>query len=546
MIKLNYFINLIKEDNIEKIHLTLCNGFEETRSDILGKCLEEAVREKKEKIFYLLSVSWIIQISRDLCDEDPFIPYSPDNQPAYLTGFAAQLVNSFWEKLFLFYKNIQKILLSEEAKSTNISPELLKSLLKDAIHNKNSSNFEISLGNEQLILILFKNVVKRNDRGCLEIMINSKRVVYIAEIFPIILKSDLEDKFEIFKRMTNIQQFKHINILEILRTAIYRQVSTDSLTKILPLYRFSAPEKRVELCNAMLLNPSLELFLLGVELKLYELTEESAIFSMKKIYNLPYLNDLMSKFTDIYKTALEKLPFTISFRVKDGLLSPKHLGIICSHPLFQDDRKYLNMFFMIFFKPRNFFNLANSPKLIALLDVFWNELSKSPNLLGLSQEVLNAAILCLLKDFSSKSAVTYCKIIGIFLRNGYILNGFTIPKEFLIRNNEKSKVQQALIELLLDCADQKQFNDYILKTTDINNVMPLKSMARWFIRNRIRRPFEKNLKIMINSRSLPFSLESLISLEKETTSFENSISEIITKENGISKTIDKEKSIRKD
>lgn len=51
---------------------------------------------------------------------------------------------------------------------------------------------------------------------------------------------------------------------------------------------------------------------------------------------------------------------------------------------------------------------------------------------------------------------------------------------------------------------------------------------------------------MINSRSLPFSLESLISLEKETTSFENSISEIITKENGISKTIDKEKSIRKD
>ncbi|CAD5117072.1 unnamed protein product [Dimorphilus gyrociliatus] len=526
MIKLDYLLNLIKEDNIESLHLILCNGLEDTSSDILGKCLQESAREKREKIFYLLSVSWIIQISRNLCDEDPFIPHSPDNQPAYLSEFAEQLINNFQERLFFFYRIVQKTLMTKEPNSSNISQELLKSLLKDAIHDKNSDNLENSFGNEQLILILFKNVVKRNDRGCLEIMINSKRVVYIAEIFPIILKSDLEDKFDIFKRMTDIQQFKHINVLAILRNAIYRQVKIDVLKKILPLYRFSAPEKRVELCNAMLLNSSLDLFLYGVGLNLYEFTEESAIFSIKTP-NLPYLKGLMYKFTNVYKTALEKLPFTISFRVTYGLISPQHLGVICSHPLFQDDRRYLNMFFLIFFKPRNFFNLAiySSSRLIALLEAFWIELENSSDLLGLSQEVLNSAVLCLLKDFSCPNAITYSRIISVFLQNGYLLNGFSIPKEYLDRNNEKSKIQQSLLNLLLESADQRQYNEFMLKSDGINTIMSLKSMTRWLLRNLIKRPFKVNLKRMIKSRHLPFSLESIIALEKEANCFESLVSQ---------------------
>lgn len=514
MSEVKILMNLVKSNDVKGLHLFICDKIDVIDTETIIICLEEAAKEGRENIFYYLFVSWIIHICLVGWIKSPFFYSFPDE---YLEEYATEMTNKLGDWFRVLYVNLGGICrIKEKMKvASRFTKEQILFIFKRAINDQTANHLEELIYRERLLLILLKNIVKRKDKECLEILINSKKIICTGEALYIIINSQLEDRYDIIKKIITNQNVKKVSVLNILRNVIFRSISPENLIKILPFYRYNDKDTRAELRNIILTCAPFQVFRYGIELSLFDLPEDVTISNLDKYHQS--LNIMMGSYELIHNASIEDNENNVQIQ-KPRLLSPANLKIIFSY--IRGEKNYLNSFLIIIFEGKYYTTLVNDYKeeFRKFLELLLIKLENSNNLLELSQEVLNSITSAILEDPFSSYKNIYIKLINIIIQRGYVINDFEITDEFL-RLNPKNIFQLNLIKLLLEISSQKQYNNLNMKIIGNNNIMSLKAMSRWIIKRKIGRPFEKNLNYLMDNESLPFSFRQILSVEKELDNF---------------------------
>ncbi|CAD5117081.1 DgyrCDS5897 [Dimorphilus gyrociliatus] len=442
---------------------------------IFERYLKEAIRDNRPKVFEFLVIECLFHLHK--------------------TG-----INFLRSSLKLFYINIgHDIIEFDRPKMLEIWEERTQNLL-----------FKERFLVEKLLRI----AAQLNRRECFEILVNFTGLERNYMVFSLIMNSKFEGKIqfmdELLSRFEDEDQLNQHIVMACLNT----EASINDIKQALQLLRMEKLDKKYLSYYVMRCDRH-DLLQHVLDIGLIDFSEEDARQSI--CFPCKFLDYLLSRFPDIYKSYFTTI---LSCHVMKNILpESSSLLAISQHPQFSGNQFHRNLFFELLFRHASISLLRpnerlNSPK---WLHSFCVLLDKSEEFGGFPRRIIDFAFnslmmasLCLHERFR----LYFSRLISTLVYYGYTFTFLELPRRFfdLIKEDE---IYGKTLELLIETSGQFNFNYLLKESTGRCRLMTLRAMAIRTIREKIKRPFQKNLKNLVKICNIPFSVENLINPAKQ-------------------------------
>lgn len=362
--------------------------------------------------------------------------------------------------------------------------------------------------------------VSNNQRSCFDFLLNEYDGFFGQDTYATILDSEFCDKYKILRGLlTSISSYQTKMILKIFSLSIKREVCLEGLKEIIPFDQLSNSAIQ-HLCKVAISSNRLDFLKFCINDRKCDLSDELIHSTLNLSSDLQFFDRFPRRYRRYFEKKLVLKKDTLGLEELKVLTNPSILLSLMKTKEFDDWQYFKNIIFKYLFVREGLILDSKIPfeKRLQSLQAFCILIHYSENKHGLCQQDVDLVINTIIQasnDSYRKSFVKYCtRLIATLYIYGYSLHefagSFAYRFYFLIED-----AHELLFRIVIEGCSQKNYNLLMASHSSEIKIMPLWKMSRIVVRRSIRKPFSKNLNILIEKENLPFFFRTFVNLDRD-------------------------------